>query len=154
MPEDARESRLKKELGDLVDALELSDVRKRFLRSRWLDQMFWLEDKAKQNQRRSITLRLITIAGGVLVAALVGLNVRRESVTPALAWVTFALSLTVALAAALDGFFHYGDRWRNYRRSAESLKSQGWLFSNSQAHTPALGATRRQTQCSRPRSRR
>ena len=65
MPEDARESRLKKELGDLVDALELSDVRKRFLRSRWLDQMFWLEDKAKQNQRRSITLRLITTAGGV-----------------------------------------------------------------------------------------
>jgi Protein of unknown function (DUF4231) len=118
----------KKELGGLIDELELSELRKRFLRSRWLDQMLWLEDKAKQNQRRYYSLRLTTIIAGVVVPALVGLNVRRESVTSALAWVTFALSLAVALAAALDGFFRFGDRWRNYRRTAEALKSQGWQF--------------------------
>jgi hypothetical protein len=128
MPEDARRATLKKELGDVIDALELSDLRKRFLRSRWLDQVFWLEARARQNQRRYNSLRLITIVAGVVVPALVGLNVRKESVTTALAWITFALSLTVALAAALDGFFHYGDRWRSYRRTAEALKSQGWLF--------------------------
>jgi hypothetical protein len=128
MPEDAHEAGLKKNLGDLIDSLELSDLRKRFLGSRWVDQMLWFEGKAKQNQRRHIVLRLITIAAGVLVAALVGFSIRTESVTPALAWTTFTLSLAVAIAAALDSFFHYDARWRNYRRTAEALKSQGWLF--------------------------
>ena len=128
MPKDAHRAELKKELVGLIDALELSDLRKRFLRSRWLEQMFWFEDKAKQNQRRHYSLRLITIAAGVVVPALVGLNVRKESVTSTLAWVTFGLSLAVALAAALDGFFRFGDRWRNYRRTAEALKSHGWQF--------------------------
>lgn len=128
MPRKAHGATQKKDLDDLIEVLELSDLRKQFLRSRWLDQIFWLEDRARQNQRRYNSLRLITIIAGVVVPALVGLNVRRENVTTALAWITFALSLTVALAAALDGFFHYGDRWRNYRRTTEALKSQGWLF--------------------------
>lgn len=127
MPKDAPEAGSRKELGGLIDGLELSDLRKRFLRSRWLDQMFWFEDKAGQNQRRYYGLRLVTIAAGVVVPALVGVNVR-ESVSSDLAWVIFGLSLAVALAAALDGFFRFGERWRNYRRTAEALKSQGWLF--------------------------
>ena len=36
--------------------------------------------------------------------------------------------LVVALATALEGFFRHGDRWRNYRRTTEALKSQGWQF--------------------------
>ena len=27
---------------------------------------------------------------------------------------------------AVEGFFHYGDRWRHYRRTVELLKSHGW----------------------------
>ena len=127
MPKSAQGAGSKKELSSLIEALELSDLRKRFLRSRWLDQMFWFEDKAGQNQRRYYGLRLVTIAAGVVVPALVGVNVR-ESVTTDLAWVIFGLSLAVALAAALDGFFRFGERWRNYRHTAEALKSQGWLY--------------------------
>ena len=43
-------------------------------------------------------------------------------------WTTFAVSLVVAIAVAVEGFFHYGDRWRHYRRTAETMKSQGWQF--------------------------
>ena len=127
MPKGAQGAGSRKELSSLIEALELSDLRKRFLQSRWLDQMFWFEDKAGQNQRRYYGLRLVTIAAGVVVPALVGVNVRK-SVSSDLAWVIFGLSLAVALAAALDGFFRFGERWRNYRRTAEALKSQGWLF--------------------------
>jgi Protein of unknown function (DUF4231) len=119
---------LKKELGSLIDALALTDLEKRFLRSRWLDQVVWLEAKAKQNQWRYYCLRVLTITAGVVVPALVSLNVRKQSVASTLAWITFAVSLVVAIAAALEGFFRYGDRWRNYRRSAEALKAQGWQF--------------------------
>jgi len=31
-------------------------------------------------------------------------------------------------AVAIEGFFHYGERWRHYRRTSELLKSQGWQF--------------------------
>jgi len=38
------------------------------------------------------------------------------------------LSQVVAICAAIDQFFKYGDRWRHYRRSVELLKSSGWQF--------------------------
>lgn len=119
---------LKQEFGGLIDALELDELQSRFLRSRWLDQVLWLETKAKGAQRRYYGLRVITIAGGVVVPALVSLSIQSHDVTAALAWVTFSLSLLVALAAALEGFFRFGERWRNYRQSAETLKSEGWRF--------------------------
>ena len=119
---------LKQEFGGLIDALGLDELQSRFLRSRWLDQVLWLETKAKIAQRRYYGLRVITIAGGVIVPALVSLSIESGKVASALAWVTFALSLLVALAAALEGFFRFGDRWRNYRQSAETLKSEGWRF--------------------------
>lgn len=40
----------------------------------------------------------------------------------------FAVSQVVAICAAIDQFFKYGDRWRHYRRSVELLKSDGWQF--------------------------
>jgi Protein of unknown function (DUF4231) len=40
----------------------------------------------------------------------------------------FGLGLVVALAAAIEGFFHFSDRWPHYRRTAELLKSEGWQF--------------------------
>jgi len=44
-------------------------------------------------------------------------------------WSTFILSQVVAISAAIEEFFHYGERWRHYRRTVESLKTQGWQFS-------------------------
>jgi hypothetical protein len=119
---------LKEELGGVVDDLELHDRQKRYLRSRWLDQIVWLEGAAKRNQRRYYTLRLVAIIGGVIVPALVSLNVRKDDVASAIAWTTFAVSLVVAAAVAVEEFFHYGDRWRHYRRSAELLKGEGWQY--------------------------
>ena len=43
---------LKQNIGDVIDALELSDLQKRFLRSRWLEQLLWQEKKAKSAQIR------------------------------------------------------------------------------------------------------
>jgi hypothetical protein len=122
------ESWLKEEFEGLIEELDLADSQKRYLRSRWLDQIVWLEKKAKQNQRLYYTLRVIAIVGGVIVPALVSLNVREGDVASAIAWTTFAVSLVVAIAVAVEGFFRYGERWRHYRRTVELMKSQGWQF--------------------------
>jgi Protein of unknown function (DUF4231) len=119
---------LEQELGSLVDGVELGERQRHFMRSRWLEQIVWLERKAKDSQRWYYGLRLVAIVGGLVVPALVSLNVRQGDVASTIAWTTFAVSLVVAVAVAVEGFFHHGDRWRHYRRTAEMLKSQGWQF--------------------------
>jgi len=119
---------LKSDFGEIVDGLELEPLQKRFFHSRWLDQLLWFEKKSRHNQKRYYALRLITIAGGIVVPAIVSLNVRQDSVATGLAWATFGVSLVVALSAALESFFHYGERWRTFRRTSEALKALGWQF--------------------------
>jgi hypothetical protein len=70
---------------------------------------------------------LTTIIGGILIPALVGLNVTGTASIP-VRWTVFGLGLVVATAATTESFFHYGDRWAHFRRTAELLKSEGWQF--------------------------
>ncbi len=111
---------LKQDLGGVIDTLAISTLQKRFLHSRWLDQVLWMGGQATQAQTRYYTLRLITIIGGVIVPASLS--------WPSLIWLTWSLSLLVAISAAVEEFFHYGERWRHYRRTVERLKIAGWQF--------------------------
>ena len=125
---DSYDGWLKQNIGDVIDALELSDLQKRFLRSRWLEQLLWQEKKAKSAQIRYYILRLVAIVGGVIVPALVGLKIGDEGTEGLVRWVTFVLGLMVAISVSVEEFFHYGERWRHYRRNAELLKMEGWQF--------------------------
>jgi hypothetical protein len=113
--------------GTHASQLGLPPLQQEFLRGRWLDQVCWAEGKAVSTQRWYRWLRLITITGGVVIPALVGLNVTGTA-SERIRWTVFGLGLVVALAAAIEGFFHYSERWPHYRRLAELLKSEGWQF--------------------------
>jgi hypothetical protein len=116
---------LKQDLGGLIDALELSDLQKHFLHSRWLEQVLWMESTADTCQFRYYALRLIAIIGGVIMPALVSLKINDRGL---IFWLTFGVSLMVAVSLAVEEFFHYGERWRHYRRTVESLKIEAWQF--------------------------
>jgi hypothetical protein len=124
---------LKADFDTMIGELRLSELRRRFLRARWLDQLLWVEDRADYNRRRYFFWRLITIIGGVIVPALVTVNLNGTA-GPGLTWATFAISLLVAVSAAVEGFFRYGERWRHYRRTAELLKTEGWQFLQLTGH--------------------
>jgi uncharacterized protein DUF4231 len=128
MSSDAQSGWLVQEFDPLLDEFDLDERQRRFVRSRWLEQTAWFEAKAKQAQRRYYVLRLVAIVGGLIVPALVSLNIHQDSVASTIAWTTFALSLVVGIAVAVDGFFNYGGRWRQYRRTAELLKGHGWQY--------------------------
>jgi hypothetical protein len=66
--------------------------------------------------------------GGVFLAALVAHLLASEDVGDGQRWLTFGVRLLVALTAALEGFLHFGERWRHYRQTADRLKAEGWLF--------------------------
>jgi hypothetical protein len=118
---------IEKQFLPLIDQLGLTPLQQEFLRGRWLDQVSYAERKADSAQRWYRRLRLVTITGGVIIPALVGLNVAGTA-SEGIRWAVFGLGLLVALAASIEGFFHYSDRWPHYRRTAELLKSEGWQF--------------------------
>lgn len=119
---------LKQDFNDLFDKLELKDIQRHYLRARWLDQVLWMEGRAGQARDRYYKLRLTAIIGGIIIPILVGLNIENQDVNRAIRWTTVGLGGVVAVTAAVEEFFHYGERWRHYRRSAESLKTQAWQF--------------------------
>lgn len=122
---------LKRDFGELIDSLNLKDRQSHYLRSRWLDQILWMEGRAKRAQALYYRLRLITIVGGVIIPALVSWNftvTENSQFKQAVGISTFVLSQVVAISAATEQFFNYGERWRHYRRSVETLKTQGWQF--------------------------
>jgi len=116
------------EMGTLIEAPELPEPNKQFLRARWLEQVIWMDEKAWESVLRHNVLRLTTIIGGVIVPALVSWNVGDSAGAGLIKTLTVIVSLVVALSAAVEEFFHYGERWRHYRRTVEALKSEGWQF--------------------------
>ena len=122
----------KENMESLINNIELSDLQKQFMKSRWLDQLMWLEGRADKNKKQYYRLRLITIIGGVIVPALVSLNLDgsngQNNIQQILGWIAFGLSQAVAISAAVEEFFHYGDRFRQYRNTAEIMKIEGWQF--------------------------
>ena len=125
---DAYMAEPEKSYSEIIEDLDLHDLHKRFLRDRWLNELLWFEDKADRSQRRHYALRLVTIVGGVVVPSLVGLSLKTSLAATAVSWATFSVSLVVALAAALESFFGFGERWRTFRRNVESLKAHGWQY--------------------------
>ena len=114
-------------LSGLLESLDLPDTSKTFMRSRWLQQVSWMESRASRAKSLYYFLRILTIIGSLTIPALVGLRVSgRTEVMLEIA--TFTLSLVVAICAAIEGFFRFGDRWHHYRQTAEWLKSEGWRF--------------------------
>ena len=121
---------LKKDLDGVISSLDLHPPEKQFLRLRWLDQVMWMEETADAARNRYYALRLTTIVGGVIVPALISLHLK-DHAAAIVAGIAIGLSLIVALSAAVEEFFHYGERWRHYRRTVELLKEEGWQFFQS-----------------------
>ena len=124
--------KMRRELESVIAALDLTDLQKRFLLARWLDQVLWLETASLRAMRWYYALRNITVVGGVIVPALVSLQAAGERLTGAFASTVsvtaFSCSLLVAIAASLEGLYRFGERYRHYRRTVEWLKIEGWQF--------------------------
>jgi hypothetical protein len=119
---------LRKTFERLIDATNLDERQRDFLKLRWLEQLAWMESKAGKAQWFYYRLRLVTIVGAVVVPALVALNTLDGWPGGAAQIGTWIVSLVVAVSAAVEGFFQFGQRWRNYRSTAERLKTEGWLY--------------------------
>ncbi|WP_008312143.1 DUF4231 domain-containing protein [Leptolyngbya sp. PCC 6406] len=125
---------LRAEMSTIVDSLELPELYKQSMKARWLDQVIWTDQKASQSQKRYYALRLTTVIGGVIIPALVAFNnfglesAGEQYVRSIFPLALFGFTQVVAVCTAIEEFFQYGVRWRQYRTTAESLKSEGWQY--------------------------
>ncbi|OKH10770.1 DUF4231 domain-containing protein [[Limnothrix rosea] IAM M-220] len=120
---------LQDSLEPVIDKLDLTERQKSFIKGRWLDQLIYADKRASRDQKKYFRLRMVTIVGGVIVPALVSLNnLENTKLRNAIGWVTFATSLTVAISAAVEEFFQYGESYRRFRNTAEGMKIEGWSF--------------------------
>lgn len=122
-------------LKELIYSLHLPESKKRFLVDRWLDQIQWMEGKAASCQRKYYWSRRILIVAAAFVPVLTTtsatFSAQGDSTHYAgeiMRWLSVGLSLLVAIAAAWEEFFRYGERWRHYRHTIEQLKTEGWLY--------------------------
>ena len=124
------------ELDAVIAAAALDGARADYLRGRWLSQTLWHDRRASRAHRAYVALRLVTIVGGVLLPAAANVGGAKAGAeagpwgVPAVVahWGIVVLSIAVAMAASIEGFFRFGERWRHYRRVAERLRAEGWLF--------------------------
>jgi hypothetical protein len=132
---------LRGQFEPIVADLPLDERHKEFLRSRWLDQLEWLDAKATSARKAYFRLRLTTVVGAVMLPALVSANVANDDLDASVRVATWVVSLVVAVSAAIEQLVHFGATWRNYRQTAERLKAEGWLFFQLSGDYAADGAT-------------
>lgn len=122
-----QDSQLYRDLSDAIDTVDLPDMSKRFLRSRWLDQLMWMDTRATEARARYYALRICGFCAGAVIPLLAAYDIVGYGVS--LSRLAIAvLGLVVVMASGLEGLLKYGDRWRQYRWSAELLKTEGWRF--------------------------
>jgi hypothetical protein len=112
-----------------IEGLAIAPLQKEYLRSRWLDQVLWMENRASQMRSWHRRLRITAIVASALVPILVTINFNQDKALDK--WLkvgTVLISGVVTVSAAVEEFCQFGNRWYSYRRSAELLKSQGWQF--------------------------
>jgi Protein of unknown function (DUF4231) len=141
-------TQLEQDLGALIDALDLPPLQKNFLRSRWLDQVIWMESRADSARWWYHLLRPITIISSALIPGLLSalFLITDEKWRASVHVAILVLSVMVAALVGVEEFFHHGERWRHYRRTVEWLKTEGWQFFEScgayvgKTHTEAYAA--------------
>ena len=121
---------LKEEYSQIIDQIvDLDDQQKNYLKSRWLDQVLWMDGRANHSRNRYRGFRLTSIILGVIVPILVTANFSKDPKSePLLKGSAVVLSSIIAISTAVEEFNQYGKRWYSYRRSAELLKTNGWQF--------------------------
>ncbi len=98
-----------------------------YIEHRWYSQWSFFDSKATENKNRYYRTQLIVGIGSVSVPVLVGINAVGIA-QQILYFVTVFISLSVAMATAIESLYTFGDNWRSYRSAAEDMRQEKSLY--------------------------
>jgi hypothetical protein len=105
-----------------------NEQERHYIEHRWHAQWDWYDKRASEAKRVYQRLQIVIGIGSVTVPVLIGFNPSDATVSEALRVATVVLSLTVAVAAAVENVKKYGDNWRSFRGAAEELLREKALY--------------------------
>jgi len=119
------------ELQKLIDGVDLGDAKmNEYVNARWLRYVQWWNTRARQSKACYDWLRVLTVVGGAMIPALVGLRELQllRGAEGLFAVAAIIVSLVVAICTGLEGVFRCGEIWREKRMATELLVSEGFSF--------------------------
>ncbi len=105
----------------------LSPQERYYIEHRWYSQWSFFDTKATQSKNRYYRTQIIVGLGSVTVPVLVGINASGIA-ADILYFVTVFISLSVAMATAIEALYTFGDNWRSYRSAAEDMYQEKSLY--------------------------
>jgi hypothetical protein len=115
------------ELGKVIDALDLDDRQKSYLKRRWLHHLVLVHEHFLLNQTCYFGFRRIIVICGVTIPVLSTLSMN-DAFTPYPTIVIAILGAVVAGSAAWEGVKNYGGVWQEKWRTVELMLVEGWQF--------------------------
>lgn len=117
----------------IIEKIGLKEMDKDLMCYRWLVRVENMEKDARKSKLRHYAFKMTVIVGSAIVPVLASLNTppsTNEASTyhTVIYLATLIVSMIVSISAGVHEFFRYGDRWRHYRGTVETLKSEGWHF--------------------------
>ncbi len=119
----------KDQLVAAIDLLKgsLTDSQITFIKSRWLHQVIYWDQRSRRSRRKYFALRGLTVLGSVAIPVFTSLALT-YSTHKEFSVIAIILGSLVAASTAWEGIANYGQIWIEKRRAAELLKVEGWLF--------------------------
>jgi hypothetical protein len=111
-----------------------------YMENRWYSQWSFFDKKANESKKRYLQLQQIIVIGSVIVPVLVAFGPNLAAQIPDGGFIsdtfmrfivdiaTVIISTAVAVAAAWEGLHKNGDSWSTYRRAAEEMQQEKFMF--------------------------
>ena len=115
------------EFKNLLDELEISDHYKKHIKTRFVSEVLRREKEQARSKYAYYTLKNIVVIGGVITAALTGMN--NFGLTGGIVgWFAFGTALAISFASEMMDTFNISKSYFQDSRELEKLKSEGWSF--------------------------
>jgi hypothetical protein len=97
-----------------------------YVQQRVMQFIEWYDKKAVSAKSIYLRFRTTSVVGALIVP--IAANLSFVGYDPYKTFVVTAVSLLVSMSVALDGVYHFGDQWKNYRSTEQFLSRERFLF--------------------------